>query len=157
AARDVFARMIPLLEQEQRWDELGSIIEADAALAPATERTSVLARLANVRMTKLGDASGALEAYGRALAIDPADRASRLAVEKLLAAGDVRLRAAELLDPIYRAENWAAGMLKVLEARAALLPEVGARLSALRDAAILAERELKDPRRAIEFVGKGVI
>ena len=166
-ARDAHARVIPMLEQERRWDELATTLAAEAALAPKEERAALMGRLAHVRLTRLSDTAGALDAFRQALAIDPADRAVRLAVEKLLGASitspagprapsDARLVAAGVLEPLYRAESSAAGLLRVLETRALLEPEVGRRLGALDEATTIAERDLGDPKRALELAGRAL-
>src|SRR6185369_11692194 len=79
--------LLPLLEHERRWEELERVLEAEAPLATGHERAAVLARLGAIRLARLDDPTGAIAAYRDALAIDPADRTSRPALEKMLAAG----------------------------------------------------------------------
>ncbi|WP_438032632.1 tetratricopeptide repeat protein [Sorangium sp. So ce204] len=190
ASREAHARLIPLLEQERRWAELEALLEAEAELAAGQDRASVLARIGAIRMARLDDPAGAIAAYRQALALDPADRASRLAVEKMLgappgngAAGaessrqsshllltdDQRLAACAVLEPIARAEKAAPLLVRVLETKAELGPvvwapgapapapaDVSGRLAALEEAASVAERELRDPKKALDLSARGL-
>lgn len=155
-SRPALARLLPLLEQEKRWEELAVALERDARLAPETERSPILARLASVRLTRLGDAQGALAAVRAALQIDPSERASRAVLDKLLASSDQRLAAAAVLEPLARAEGAFSALVRVLDARSALAEDTGARLAALAEASAISGRELRDPKRAIELAGRGL-
>ncbi|WP_437672028.1 hypothetical protein [Sorangium sp. So ce131] len=187
-SREAHARLAPLLEQERRWAELEALLEADAELAPAPERASILARVGAIRMARLDDPAGAIAAYRAALALDPTDRPSRLAVEKMLGpppggaepapsrqsahlilTDDQRLAACAVLEPIARAEGAAPLLLRVLETRAEIAPVVwspgasapapadaAGRLAALEEAASLAERELRDPKKALDLAARGL-
>ncbi|WP_441291685.1 tetratricopeptide repeat protein [Sorangium sp. KYC3313] len=192
ASREAHARLLPLLEQERRWAELEALLEAEAELAAGQDRASVLARIGAIRMARLDDPAGAIAAYRQALALDPAERSSRLAVEKMLgappgngAAGaesspsrqsshllltdDQRLAACAVLEPIARAEKAAPLLVRVLETKAELGPvvwapgasaptpaDVSGRLAALEEAASVAERELRDPKKALDLSARGL-
>ncbi|WP_438038849.1 tetratricopeptide repeat protein [Sorangium sp. So ce128] len=189
-SREAHARLVPLLEQERRWAELEALLEAEAELAAGQDRASVLARIGAIRMARLDDPAGAIVAYREALALDPTDRPSRLAVEKMLgappgnsAAGaessrqsshllltdDQRLAACAVLEPIARAEKAAPLLVRVLETKAELGPvawapgasaptpaDVSGRLAALEEAASVAERELRDPKKALDLSARGL-
>jgi tetratricopeptide (TPR) repeat protein len=156
ATREALSRLIPLLETERRWEDLAAALGSDAATAPEGERAGIYSRLGQVRLARLGDARGALEAYREALAIDPAERTSRLALDKMLAAGELRLAAADVLEPLARGEGAWTVLLRVLEARAALLDRVEDRLAALHEAALVAHRDLRDAKRAVDIAGRGL-
>lgn len=156
AARDAHAQMIPLLEQEKQWKELAWVLERDIEQAPLEEWVGLLNRLAQLRISRLDDVSGGLEAYKKALETDSTDKVSRAAVEKLLSSGDARLRAADILEGVYREEEPGPGLLRVLETRAELEPEPARRLAALEEALRIAEQNLKDPARALELSGRGL-
>ena len=156
ASREALSRLIPLLETERRWEDLAAALVSDTATAPEAERAGILARLGQVRLARLGDARGALEAYRDAVAIDPGERTSRQALDKMLAAGELRLAAADVLEPLARAESAWTVLLRVLEARAALLDRVEDRLEALHEAALVAHRDLRDSKRAIDIAGRGL-
>lgn len=155
-ARDAHAQMIPLLEQEKQWKELAWVLERDIEQAPLAEWVPLLCRLAQLRVARLDDVPGGLEAYKKALETDPSDKVSRAAVEKLLASGDARLEAADILEGVYRDEEPGTGLLKVLETRADLASDASLRLGALEEALNIASSALKDPERALEIAGRGL-
>jgi tetratricopeptide (TPR) repeat protein len=154
--REALARLVPLLEHERCWDELAAALVAEIDLSPMADRAALHGRLGQLRQARLNDATGALDAYRQALALDPAERTSRQAVERMLSAGDQRLAAADVLEPIARAEGSVPALVRVLEARAALLDDPAARLAALTEAAELAHTGLRDPRRAIDLAARGL-
>ncbi len=156
SSREALAHLMPLLEHERRWEELGAALEKDATLAPREERPAIYARLGQIRLGRLGDARGALDAHREALAIDPGDRVSRLALDKMLAAGELRLAAAEVLEPVARAEEAWTVLVRVLEARSMLVDGIAARLAALAEAVEVAEHRLHDEKRALELSARGL-
>ncbi|MGC4088444.1 MAG: tetratricopeptide repeat protein [Polyangiaceae bacterium] len=155
ATREVHARLLPLLEQTGRFDELAAVLQQELTLAPEAERAKIWLRLATTRQSRLDDPRGALEALSRAIASEPNDRAIRAALEKLLAVPDVRLQAANLLEPLYEREEPSAGLLRVLEARADGEADVNARLEVAQRAVKLAEA-LRDPERALEIAARAL-
>src|SRR6185369_7450162 len=60
SSREVHAKVVPLLEQEKRWDKLAMILAEDVALAPEAERVPILQKLAQVRLARLSDTAGAI-------------------------------------------------------------------------------------------------
>jgi tetratricopeptide (TPR) repeat protein len=160
AARDVLALLMPLLESQRLWADLAGALAQDAALAEGREQAEVLARLGNVRMVRLRDVPGALDAFQEALAFDPQERTSRATLEKLAALGDHRLAAGRVLEPVYRREGAAGPLLKILDLRGASAPDVDERLDALREATRLASAGgpggAGDGGRALELVGRGL-
>src|SRR5262249_17772342 len=71
------------------------------------------------------------------------------------AAGELRLAAADVLEPLVRAEGAASALVRVLETRAALSDALPSKLAALAEAAEVANRDLRDPKRGIELAGRG--
>ncbi|HSO35159.1 MAG TPA: tetratricopeptide repeat protein, partial [Labilithrix sp.] len=153
-ARDVYAQWMPILEAARQWPELAGALEHDAALAPVEERAAILARLGLVYLTRTRDQDAAIEAFRHALAIDPQEKTSRATLEKLLAAGEHRLTAAGVLEPIYRREDDVSGLLRVLDIKAQLSPIVQDRLGALEEAADVAISLSRD--KALDIVSRGL-
>ena len=156
ATREALARLCPLLEQDKRWDELVVALAKEAALAPKEERAPLFARLGMILLARKNDPRAALDAFAQALAIDPVERQTRTAVERMLSAGDLRLAAAELLEPLARAENASQLLVRILETRASLATETVARLAALEEATELSSASLRDPKRAVELATRGL-
>ncbi len=155
-SREVQERIVPLLEQAQRYAELAAMLEHDAELLHGEDRLATLVRLGHVRVTRLADARGALLALRSALAINPRDPAARSATEKLLLIGDARLEAADVLEPLFRAEELASGLVRVLEVRAELGLDDASKMQALDEASALSESALEDGARALELSGRAL-
>ncbi|MBX3213392.1 MAG: tetratricopeptide repeat protein [Labilithrix sp.] len=153
-ARDVYAQWLPLLEQERLWAELAEALTKDAELASEEERPLVLARLGSVYLQRTRDTDAAIDAFKRALDLDAAEKTSRATLEKLLLAAEHRLAASAVLEPIYRGEQNAQGLLRVLDIRASSSPIVQDRLAALEEAARVAASVSKD--KTIEVVARGL-
>jgi len=156
-ARDVLAILVPVLEEEGRWPELATALEQDAELTTTgPDRAALLARAGSIRMERLGDAGGAIAAFDEALAFDPGQADARSALEKLAAAGDNRLDAVRVLEPVYRREGGTDALLRMLGARGVLAPDVDERLGALRDAADLAAATGSPAAGAVDLVSRGL-
>ena len=155
-SREINERIVPLLEQAQRYAELSTVLEGEVKLLEGSERIALLVKLGQMRLSRLADPHGALLALQAALELDPSDRAARAAIEKLLVAGDARLAAADVLEPLFRREEPAAGLVRVLETRAELSADPQARCNALDEASWLSETVLKDASRALDSAGRAL-
>src|SRR5580692_753372 len=156
-ARDVLALAIPLLEGQRLWAELAAALAHDAAQAAGPEQGEILARLGMVRLTRLRDVPGALEAFQAALAFDPHERTARSALERLTTTGEHRLEAGAALEPIYRREGALAPLLKLLELRGSIEADVDARLAALSEAIEVArDSRAADPARVVDLLGRAL-
>ena len=153
-ARDVYAQWMPILETNRQWPELANALLQDSQLAPMGERPAILSRLGNVYLTRTRDQDAAIEAFKDALAIDPQEKTSRAVLEKLLAAGEHRLTAAMVLEPIYRREDEVNGLVRVLDLKAQLSPIVQDRLAALEEAADVAIAISRE--KALDIVARGL-
>ncbi|MDP9002094.1 MAG: hypothetical protein M3O46_18535, partial [Myxococcota bacterium] len=154
SARDVLALLVQLLEAQRRWPELERAFAEDAALTEGADRAQTLTRLGALRMQRLNDIGGAIEAFGAALAFNPGDKTARMMLEKLMVIGEHRLSAARVLEPVYRRHGPGASLLKALELRGALEPDVDDRLTALREVAHMAEGA--DGGRAGQAIGRAL-
>ncbi|HWZ88096.1 MAG TPA: tetratricopeptide repeat protein, partial [Polyangiaceae bacterium] len=156
-SREIHERIVPLLEQAQRYGELSQVLEREAQLLEGGERMQLLIKLGQLRLARLGDPLGALAAFRSVLELDPSDRTARSAIEKLLSVGEARLAAANALEPLFRREEPGTGLLRVLETRAEFSSDAQSGLSALDEATTLSETVLKDPARALELAGRGLV
>jgi tetratricopeptide (TPR) repeat protein len=155
-SREAHARLIPLLEQEKRWEELARVLDSERALAPREEHAALWGKLGHVRLSRLSDGIGALAAFRAALELDPKERTTRGALEKLLSSGSLRLEAVALLEPLARREKNAKDLVAVLEVRGELAPEPETRHAALTEAVALADAELRDAERALVLGGRAL-
>ena len=147
-------RLLPLLEQLKAWDEVASTLVALAREASGPERGELWSRLAQVRMTRLRDTRGALEACRDALGDAPSDKPCRQIAERALD-GDDRDLAADILEPIARAEGNAKALARVIEARAASRSGA-ARLALLEEAATVLADSGKEPKLALALAGRAL-
>ena len=153
-ARDIYEQWIPLLESQRQWVELAEALSNDALLAAHAEKPPILARLGQVYLTRTRSDDAAIDAFRKALEIDPTEKTSRAVLEKLLVTGDHRLAAATVLEPVYRAEDNGANLLRVLDLKAQLSPVVQDRLDALEEAADVAAGVSRE--KAIEIAARGL-
>ena len=153
-ARDVYAQWMPILEAQRQWPELASALVRDAELAPVEERPAILARLGLVYLTRTRNQEAAIQAFSTALSVDPQEKTSRATLEKLLAAGEHRLAAAAVLEPVYRRDDDVTGLLRVLDIRSQLSPIVHDRLAALEEAADTAISVSRE--KALDVVARGL-
>jgi len=153
AVREALAYWIPLLEAEGDWARLSMAIEGEASLALDDERAPLFVKLGNIRLQKTNDAPGAIEAFAQALASDASETQSRVALEKLAAAGPDRLAAALVLEPYYRAEQHTVGILRVLDLKAKSSASSEERLTAIEEALGMTEAE---PVRAADWIARGL-
>ena len=156
-ARDVLALAIPLLDAQRLWGELAAALAHDAALASGQEQGEILARLGMTQLARLKDVPAAIDAFQEALAFDPHERTARAALERLTTTGEHRLQANAVLEPIYRREGAVAPLLKLLELRSSIEPEVDARMAALRDAiAVARDPRAAEPGRVVDLLGRAL-
>ncbi len=153
-ARDVHALLLPMLEAQRRWPDLAATLVDEAAFTSGPEHAQIMVRLGTLRMQRLSDGAGAVDAFTEALAFDTGDKTARLMLEKLAAHGEHRLAAARVLEPFYRRQGANGPLLKVLELRGAFETEVDDRLSALREAVQLADGA--EAGRATEVIGRAL-
>jgi hypothetical protein len=154
--RRAHAELLGLLEQTRRVEDLCRVLEAEVALAPPEERPALLARLGRTHLVSRGDTDAALAALGQCLALDPTNDAARSIVESLMAAGNERLAAADVLEPVYRATGNHEGELRVLETRADLLVDPQAQVAAIASAVDVAAGALQDSKRALQLCRRGL-
>lgn len=149
----------PLLEAEQRWDELIECFEAQVELAGSADlRFDVLARIGDLRREQMRDLEGALLAYREVIEARPSHPAARVALVGLLEDEQplTRREAAELLSPVYRAEADHAELLRVLQVLVDAQEDPLERLEVLQDAIDVAETGLDDPAKAFELAARAV-
>jgi hypothetical protein len=153
ADRDALALWIPLLEAQADWLRLSMAIEGQASLASDDERASLFVKLGQIRLQRTHDVAGAIEAFAQALAADPGDATSRVALEKIAAAGSDRLAAAIVLEPYYRAEHNVAGVLRVLDLKASSSDSTEERIAAIGEALGLTEQDAGSTRPSVHEPG----
>ncbi len=156
-ARDVHALVVPLLEGLGRTDALAEVLASELELAEESERAGLLSWLAECYLN-LDRVVEALDAFAEVLSADPTEERARIRVDELCTGGEggVRLRAAQILVPVYRAEQDEARLVPALEVLADLEPKPAARLAALAEAHDLLDAVGKDRVRTLFLAGRGL-
>ncbi len=156
AERSTLAALARLYERAKKNDELAETLVAELGLVTDTdERLELLARLGDVRRSLLDQVEGALDAYREALTLNPAHAKSREAVEALLDQESASRDAADLLRPLYEADDAHEKLLKVLDIQIAAADAVEDKLSLLALAADVAETRIGDAPRAFGYASRG--
>lgn len=155
---EVLAALCRLYEKSERWEELAETYERQVdTLEGDNERLFALTALGRLRAQQLKDLPGALETYRRVLASDNAHQSSREAVSDLLTNEDaeVRLAAAQILEPIYEADGDHPELLTVVLVQAESSEDPAERIARYADALRIAEGALSDPDRAMQLAAIG--
>ncbi len=153
-SRAAHAAWLPLLERERDWATYEKVLASESELVPASEKVAILAQLAHVQLLRTRDVPGAIATLARVAELDPEEKTSRGTLERLLGDPDHRLAAAEVLEPLYRAEKATAGLVRIYELRAGSLPETTGRLAALQAAIEVCEGDAQYQSRALDLAGR---
>src|SRR5579871_2835164 len=143
--------LVDLLAESGRFAELGELLGRRAGVDRRVHAER-LARLGDTLREKLDDARGAIEWYGRALEVEPAQERARAGLTALLADTALApLAAAPLAAAAERTDGWQL-LLDLLPHRLAALESGGARARLLEEAAGIAEERAGDRGRAFEWL-----
>jgi tetratricopeptide (TPR) repeat protein len=147
-----------LYEKGERYQDLADTLDTWLSIAADAAKVDLYVRLGDVRRSHLAAPSDAMACYRAVLERDRGHGPARAGLEALLGheTSDVRREAAEILGPIYRADNDAQKLLKVLEIEAEATTDIGARLEILDRALGTAEDVLDNPNQAFEYAARGV-
>ncbi|MBI2392597.1 MAG: hypothetical protein HYV09_23635 [Deltaproteobacteria bacterium] len=155
--REVLAAVAALYEKSGAHRDLEETLVRQLDLADAaSERVELLSRLGALRIEHLQSLQEGLDAYRDALTIDPSHAPTRAALEKLLENTEARADAAALLRPLYETENANDRLLGVLEIQAAASDDPIERLDVLATAVEVAEKGLRDDKRAFSLAARGL-
>ena len=154
----VLEPLASLLEKAGRFQDLADTIETWISLTADAAAIDLHVRLGDVRRSHLGAPTEAMASYRVVLERDRSRSNAREGLEALLVheTSDVRREAAEILEPIYRADGAAEKLLKVLEIEAESTTETGVRLAILNRALVTAEDSIDNPRRAFDYAARAL-
>jgi tetratricopeptide (TPR) repeat protein len=153
ALDDADRRALRLLDQllllSERWDELGEVLEREIALTPVEPgpgesdlRLDLLLRLAQLRAERLDQPEGALACLQAVLQRQATESRAVELLERMLVRADVRLIAAELLEPVYRRLADFRKLVAIMEVLLAGRPDPAARMAIFRELMRIYEAEL---------------
>ncbi len=156
---DTLSAIAKLYQKAERWDDLADVLEMWLSLADDLgERVELYTWLGDVRRLYQNDPSAALGAYREVLLLEPGHKAGRSALDALLEDPnpDIKREAAEILRPLYEADDDSERLLKVLDIEVDSTFDPAAKLDTLRVALRTAEDVVGDSSRAFDYACRGV-
>ncbi len=149
--RDTLAELARLYRNGERWADLLEIDERRLQNADSNdERAALRLELGEILRDKLARREESLERFHQILLEDASHDAARSAVERMLEDEALKLRAAEILQPIYDGRGDHDKLASLLELEARALDDPRERLIRLRRIADLRERQLGDADGAFD-------
>lgn len=143
--RDAVDALEALYRRDGRWYELVELYERRLGFATTMEEAVALrAQIGEIREREMRDLPGAIENYDAALSGNPHHAGVLAALERLLRDPDARPLAAQVLEPIYVAEQRWHELATVYEARLEASADTRERLRMTLDVARLYEEQLED-------------
>jgi tetratricopeptide (TPR) repeat protein len=148
---DALARLYEAAEQHSNLLEM---LERRLPLTEASDqRVRLRVRMAALLVGPLRRPDAALDQYREILAEEPGNHVARSGLEDMLDDDSLRLRAAEVLEPIYQRFSDTAALVRINELFATYLGDVHERIARLKKVAEL-RAELKEPQAALEALAR---
>ncbi|MBI4512241.1 MAG: tetratricopeptide repeat protein [Deltaproteobacteria bacterium] len=166
---EVLAELSRLYRQAERWPDLREVDERRLKLSHGAGRSKLLFELGTLLRDQLGRPEEALERFREILAETSPARLARegsesdqshvvhgalFAVERALDDDALKLRAAEILQPIYWENADHAKLIRLFELEAAAIDDPRERITRLRKIAELKERSLDDMAGAFDALAR---
>lgn len=143
--RDAVDALETLYRRDGRWYDLVELYERRLGFATTMDEAVALrAQIGEIREREMRDLAGAIENYDAALSGNPRHATVLAALERLLRDPDARPLAAQVLEPIYVAEQRWHELATVYEARLEASTDPRERLRMTLDVARLYEEQLED-------------
>jgi len=141
-----------------QWEQLAEVLRREIRLADTEEEIiSLTFRLAQVLETSLGDVSSAVESYQDILNADPAHAETRLALERLLQAGQMQAEIIEILEPLYRlGEEWDK-LAELYQVELERVESNEEKITTLRRLSEISEKRLNDQFAAFDWMARLVL
>lgn len=153
--RDAVDALEGLYREQGRWPDVVDLYERRLGFATTIdEAVELRVALGEIHEQHLRDFETAIDNFSAALSGDPRNATALEAVERYLIDPDLRVVAAEVLEPIYVAQQRWADLIRVSEARLASATDPADRLQLIRFVARLYEEQLEDFERASEWYAR---
>ncbi len=139
-----------LYDKTKQHEQLVEVLERRiAALSAPSERAELLIRLGALRDQQFNDGRGAFVAYQEVLDNDGTDARALAGMERLGQRDDLARDVLEVLERCYRDAGALEKVVGLYEIKIRLAPMDSEKVRLLREAAVLWEQELSEPRRAL--------
>ncbi|HUJ59383.1 MAG TPA: tetratricopeptide repeat protein, partial [Kofleriaceae bacterium] len=134
-----------LYREQGRWPDVVDLYERRLGFATTIEEAVELrVQLGEIHERQLRDIEAAIDNYSAALSGNPTQPTALAALERYLVDPDVRALAAEVLEPIYVAQQRWPELIRVYEAKLEAAADPADRLRLTRFVARLYEEQLED-------------
>ncbi|HTR52356.1 MAG TPA: tetratricopeptide repeat protein, partial [Kofleriaceae bacterium] len=152
---DAIYALEALYSQQGRWRDVVDLYERRLGFVTSIDEAVALrVQLGDIHEKQLRDDATAIENYAAALSGNPRQPAATAALERLLADPDARAGAAEVLEPIYVAQQKWPDLVRVFEAKLESAVDPAERLRLTRFVARLFEEQLEDFENAARWYAK---
>jgi len=153
--RDAVAALEALYREQDRWPDIVELYERRLGFATSVEEAVGLrVQLGEIHERYLHDVEAAIDNYAAALGGDARHAVALAAIERYLREPDVRMVAAEVLEPIYVAQQRWHDLIRVYEAKLEGAGDPRERLRLTRYVARLFEEQLEDFEKASRWYAK---
>jgi tetratricopeptide (TPR) repeat protein len=152
------AELDRLYQAQAAWFELGELL--GQRIARADERGDAAAvvelrmRLAEVLAKRLDDVASAIDQYELVLRSPTGWQKALPPLERLVLDEEHRARIAELLEPIYRANDWWQKLVVILDTQVGYVDDPERRVAMLREIAHIHETRGGDKKMALEALSR---
>ena len=149
------AELDRLYQQQKLWFELSELLtERIERLDDPDEAVDLRIRLADVMEKRLEDVTGAIDQYELVLAADAGWQSALPPLERLVVDESHRERIAEMLEPVYRANDWWQKLVVILDTQVQYVEDPARRVAMLREIAHLHETRGGDERLALDALSR---
>ena len=153
--RDAVAALEGLYREQGRWPDVVDLYERRLGFATSVEEAvSLRVQLGEIHEKQLRDFETAIDNFSAALSGDPRNATALAAVERYLVDPDLRVVAAEVLEPIYVSQHRWKDLIRVWEARLEGTSDPKDRLRLTRYVARLYEEQLENLEHASVWYAK---
>nr|MBA3455916.1 tetratricopeptide repeat protein [Deltaproteobacteria bacterium] len=153
--RDAVDALEGLYRDQGRWPDVVDLYERRLGFATSIEEAvSLRVQLGSIHERHLHDIESAIDNYSAALSGDPRNAQGLAAVERFLVDPDLRAMAAEVLEPIYVAQQRWPDLIRVHEAKLESAQDPRERLRITKFVARLYEEQLEDFENATRWYAK---
>ncbi|MDB4928055.1 MAG: domain protein putative component of TonB system, partial [Myxococcaceae bacterium] len=149
---EVLGALDQIYSRNAQWNELGDVLERRALLSPPDGLDALEVRLAELRMTRFGDARGAVSALQSVVEREPTHARAIELLEKLLDDAAVRDDAMEVLEQTFRRSDNATRQAWLLGLKVESATSDTDRVQILGDLARLREERMSDLPGALDAV-----
>jgi tetratricopeptide (TPR) repeat protein len=153
--RDAVEALEALYREQGRWPDVVELYERRLGFATSIEEAVALrVQLGEIHERQLHDVETAIDNYAAALGGDSHHAAALAAVERYLHDPDARAVAAEVLEPIYVAQQRWTDLIRVYQAKLESASDARDRLRLTRFVARLYEEQLEDFENASRWYAR---